>query len=74
MTAELTIWTITTNTRDYGDKFVARSHSIVPGRSVAGTKVFIADTLEEVRAMLPPGLTWVGREPDDQMVIVESWL
>ena len=63
----LTIWTVTTGTADFGSRFVARPHFIggvrrVPiGPLIADTYVssryLIADTLEEVREMLPHGLS-----------------
>jgi hypothetical protein len=33
-----------------------------------------ADTLEALRAMLPPGLNYGARYPEDDAVIVERWL
>lgn len=70
----LTIWTITTNTKDYGDRFVARAHYVGPGTVYAAADCYVADTLAGVRAMLPPGIVCVGRELGDDPVIVESWL
>lgn len=35
---------------------------------------FPAASLEAARALLPPGLTRLAREPGDDPVIVETWL
>jgi len=74
MSRELTIWTITTGTKDYGPKFVARPHHIVSGGIILGAECLVADNLDQVRALLPPGLDCIGRQDDDEPVIVESWL
>jgi hypothetical protein len=36
--------------------------------------MFVADTLEEIRMLLPPGLCCFGRRDSDDPVIVEVWL
>jgi len=38
------------------------------------TNVIVADTLEEVRALLPPGLICMPRDVADDGVIVETWI
>lgn len=74
MTDALPIWTITENPSDHPGKFVARIW-LVEGRIVAATTgTYIADDLETVRAMLPAGLINIGRQPEDDPVIVESWI
>jgi len=72
----LLLWTITTNTADYGAAFVARPHIIVPkGRGPFPLDfVLVCDTLNGLRAALPPGLINLGREPGDLPVVVETWL
>jgi hypothetical protein len=35
--------------------------------------MFTAETLQELRALLPPGLTCFARDPSDGPVIVECW-
>lgn len=75
MTDTLSIWTITRNPSDHPGKHVARRHVVYP-RSAAGatTDHFIADTLVQARACLPPGLINLGRNQADDPVIVESWI
>ncbi len=70
----LVIWCITTNTKDFGDKFTCRPvvvPNLVPDKRDG---YLIADSLDEIREMLPPGLSWLDRNPADDPVIVETWL
>lgn len=70
----LLIWTVTTGTKDHGNRFVARPHRIDKGGSAPLPVYLVADTLDALHDMLPPGLDRLPREPDDQAIIVESWL
>lgn len=36
--------------------------------------IYVADTLEECRAILPRGLTNIGRQPEDDPKIYEVWI
>lgn len=82
----LTIWTVTTGTKDFGSRFVARPHFVghtreahrgISERRVAETfasaRYLIADTLEDLRRLLPAGLFRMDRDRDDEPVIVETW-
>jgi hypothetical protein len=69
---ELLIWTVCHNTKDYPDLFTARPHLARSGRP--GDFVMTDATLEGIRALLPPGLVNLHREPQDDPVIVESWV
>lgn len=68
----LMIWTVTANTTDYPNQVAARPHNTVEPGPYAS--VLLGDTLEEVRAMLPPGLVRMERDPNDAPAIVEIWL
>lgn len=70
----LPIFTIYDHPKDYPDHFVARRHDVSAGKHVPGPLVAMAATLEEARAWLPPGLHCLGRDRDDDPVIVESWI
>lgn len=70
----LLIWTVTTNTKDHGKRFVARPHDPLMESNTALPFYLIADSLDGLREMLPPGLTHLDRQPGDLPVIVESWL
>jgi hypothetical protein len=69
----LEMWTIYAHPRDDPAHFVARRWR-VGERIEATSETFAADTLAEVRALLPPGLTCLSRAPDDDPVIVECWI
>ena len=70
----LVIWTVTTGTRDFGPRYVARPHKIGRGSATPMAVYLVADSLDKLRAMLPPGLTRMSRDPEDQAVIVENWI
>jgi hypothetical protein len=69
----LDIWTIYRYPRDYPDKYVARRAEIT--NDITHTRdMFVADSLEEIRALLPKGLHRIERYPLDDPVIVEVWI
>ena len=70
----LSIWTVTANTSDYPGQYVARRHECRTGGVFASDDHHVADTLDEVRTMLPRGLVRFPRDAADDPVIVESWL
>lgn len=67
---QLLLWVVYENPKDYPGSFVARP-GVTGGMACA---VLLADTLDELRADLPPGLTRLERDPTDDPVIVEVWL
>ncbi|HEX7853800.1 MAG TPA: hypothetical protein VF503_08910 [Sphingobium sp.] len=71
---QLSIWTITANTSDFPDRFVARRHVIDRDGHSATDDIRVAASLDEIRGMLPADLVCLGREPGDDPVIVESWI
>lgn len=70
----LLIWTVTFGTRDFGDRYVARPHKTIRTGPQPLPVYLAADTLHELQAKLPPGLTRMTRDPSDPAVVVESWL
>lgn len=70
----LSMWTVYDHPRDYPDVFVARRFEITRGLSGPTNDMFTADTLDELRRLLPPGLFCLLREPDDDPKIVETWI
>lgn len=69
------MWTVTQCPVDMpGVKFAGRCHVIEAGGSRATDRVVTADTLEAIRALLPPFLHYFPRLPGDDPVIVESWM
>ena len=70
MTEKLELWTIYKYPRDYPDKFVARKFVLDKPTS----EILIGNTLEEIRTLLPKGLTRMERDENDKPVIVETWI
>jgi hypothetical protein len=70
----LPLWTVySPHTLEYPGVWVARMHLVLP-RPRPTRFVFSHDTLEELRELLPPGLTRLDRDPGDPPQIVEVWL
>lgn len=67
------IWTITDHPIDFPGHFVARRWEIRSGLAVATQDFQFAETLEGIRALLPPGLCRLPREFGDERPIIESW-
>ena len=74
MTGGLEIWTIYDHPLDYPDSFVARKAVVGASATTMTHEMFTADTLDELRALLPPGLYRVHRFAQDDPKIVEVWL
>jgi hypothetical protein len=70
---ELSLYTVYENPFDYPGKFVVRRFEVFTG-ATDPNPLIVCDTLEEVRAVLPPGLVCLPRHPDDDPVILETWL
>lgn len=77
----LPIWTVYWSPIDMPDKAVARPMFIgrPDGDATKSTMLvsracLVADTVEAVRALLPPNLFRMPRATDDEPQIVESWL
>jgi hypothetical protein len=73
-TDALAMWTVYRYPRDYPGKFVARKFLVTAPDPTVTAEMFIADDLDEIRALLPPGLVRIARSPSDDPVIVETWL
>jgi hypothetical protein len=69
----LHMWSVYDHPKDQPNHFVARLWLIGDGKLIPTNDMFIADTLEEVRSLLPPGLVCVPRDPGDDPVILETW-
>lgn len=72
----LPMWTIYAHPLDHPDHFVVRSYTVVrDGRDgpERDSKIALADSLEEARKLVPPGLYCMTRSPLDEPQIVETW-
>ena len=65
---QLPAWIVFRDEPDYPGKVIARFAIDTPT-----TSVLVADTLTELRAMLPPGLTVTERRSADPLEVVEMW-
>jgi NAD-dependent SIR2 family protein deacetylase len=72
----MSIWTVYHNPTDFPGKFVVRRHVIFHGQTEpqATTEHFVADSLDEIRRMVPQGLVRLARFDEDDAKIVEVWL
>ncbi|MES2460583.1 MAG: hypothetical protein V4671_08355 [Armatimonadota bacterium] len=72
----LSVWTIYDSPFDYPGRFVVRRWEVSgpDGRAVPDQECVLADSLEEARAAVPPGLRNLGRYPQDDINIAETWL
>lgn len=70
----LPMWVVMFSPSDIPNKFVARKHIVGFGEAPATQELYTADTLEELRDLLPPGLVKMVRHPSDDPVILEVWL
>ena len=71
---EMSQWVIYRHPRGYPGKYVMRRWGILAGKIVATDEMALADTLEEIRASVPPGLYRLERFEDDDPCILEVWL
>lgn len=60
--------------RDYPDKYVERRWGVRKGEIVATDEVALAETLDEIRRLIPPGLYCLALFEDDDACISEVWL
>ena len=60
-------------TIEYPHHWVARMHIVLP-EARATRFVITNDSLDQLRATLPPALTYFPRHPDDPPHLVEVWL
>jgi hypothetical protein len=70
----LTFHVVYKNPLDYPHKFVVRKQWVERGAVIASPDCTVHDTLEAARASVPEGAILVPRSPDDDPVIVESWM
>lgn len=74
MNGGLDIWVAYWSTLDFPGRFVARRQVACPGCIVLTDDVFTAGTFEELARLVPPGLAWLNRDPDDDAAIIGCWI
>lgn len=71
----LRIWTIYDHPKDFPDTFVVRPHDLLAGGIIEYSEGYACPDIEVLREhMRAMGLTCIPRRPEDDPVIVESWL
>jgi hypothetical protein len=68
----LRIFVVYKNPRDYPGRYVVRQYAI--GHTVGSAWCFVADSLEAARTAIPPDRCRLERMPEDDPVIVETWI
>jgi len=68
-------WVIYRERQDHvsGERYVARKFYIGKLFTFDADEELHADTIEEARALLPPGLINVGRQDGDEFEVIETW-
>lgn len=72
--AAVAFWSVSWRTADHGDRFIARPFLVLAQRTYACSQHLAADTLDALRAKLPPGLARLDRDAGDDPTIIEVWL
>lgn len=72
----LPMWTVYDHPTDVPDAYIARKWLVGPGETVIWTDETITEEkLEDIQKyMISAGLTRLHRQPEDDPVIVETWL
>lgn len=67
-------YTIYDHPSDYPSCYVMRVFETKAGEVIPTDETVVSTNLEAVRAMVPPGCICMPRDPDDDPVILETWL
>jgi hypothetical protein len=73
----LTLWVVYDHPRDFPDHVVVRRQFVMQSSTTPITSADIGgvyDDLDQARADIPHGHFCIGRFPDDDPVIVETWI
>lgn len=73
MSNVLSMWTVYDHPSDHPAHWVARRWEVAK-EAKPTQDLLLADTLEALRAQLPPGLYRLPRQPGDEPAIAEVWL
>lgn len=75
MTDVLRMFTVCFDTADFPGQYTCRGHIIERGYTVPEMEVLVSSTYAPIRnEMVRRGLTKLPRSPQDEKVIVESWI
>lgn len=68
------MWVVYERPTDFPEKYVGRRFLIKGDRDEPTAEVKIADSLEELREMIPQGMFRLGRDFGNRVQILEVWL
>lgn len=71
---EMSMWVIYARPRDYPTQYVFRLWEMRDMKMIATDQMALADSLKDIREMLPPGLFRLSRFINDDPCMVEVWL
>lgn len=71
---DLKMWTIYWNPKDYPELYVVRKFFVAGGIVTPGAVGAVTKNLDVARASIPPECVRISPEPNDDQVIVESWI
>lgn len=74
MSDELYIYVIYAGMPEYPGKFILRRDVVANGVAASEDRAYLADSLEDLREALPPGLHRLPRQPGDGEYVLETWL
>ena len=74
VTEPLSMWVIYERPRDYPEYFVVRRWRVDRAGASALEACALVASLADAREHVPRGAVNIGREPEDDPVIVESWV
>ena len=60
--------------KDYPGKFVARLTDIRPGQPISTRYIMLSGSVDELRGRLPSYMYRLDRKPNDDKVILETWI
>lgn len=72
--SHLSMWTIYHGTSDYPELYVTREFKITMEGPIPEQVCSLSSDLEHARKHVPEGCVCIGRSPEDDPTIVETWV
>jgi hypothetical protein len=71
----MTHWVIYKHPKDHPDRYVLRATYITDAHNImVDPMAWVHKDVEVLRRILPPGLVKIDRHPNDDPVILETWI
>ena len=68
------LWTIYNKPIDYPDNVIVRKFAIVDGSIYMTGEMYICNSVDEARSMVPKDRVCIPRDPVDEPQIIETWI